>query len=97
MAYSCISLPFLQWILRNTAANKSVHWYKSLEGYYRRPEWELYDLKLDPEELHNAAEKTSYKVTIHDFRPHRYYWNCPHPGSIVQDAIGADGVAVENA
>ena len=64
MSTFAISYCSLQWILQNTAANKSVHWYKSLEGYYRRPEWELYDLKLDPEELHNAAEKTSYQVTI---------------------------------
>ena len=29
--------------------------------YYQRPEYELYDLKIDPEEKHNVAEKPNYQ------------------------------------
>lgn len=34
----------------------------SLMEYYRRPEYELFDLKVDSEELHNVAEKPAYQV-----------------------------------
>ena len=43
-------------------ANQSLNWYKSLEEYYFRPEWELYDLKIDDHEEFNVASKESYKV-----------------------------------
>jgi N-sulfoglucosamine sulfohydrolase len=33
-----------------------------LKKYYQRPEWELYDLKYDPEELNNIVLKPSVKV-----------------------------------
>jgi N-sulfoglucosamine sulfohydrolase len=48
-------------LLRNKA-NESLNWYKSLEEYYFRPEWELYDLKVDGQEKFNVATKESYQV-----------------------------------
>jgi len=53
--------PSFQDILERSRSNMPLRWYKSLQGYYNRPEWELYDLKLDPEELNNIANKTSSK------------------------------------
>lgn len=32
-------------------------WYKTLDQYYQRAEWELYDLKMDPMEVKNLAGK----------------------------------------
>ena len=49
-------------ILLRNEANQSLNWYKSLEEYYFRPEWELYDLKIDDHEEFNVASKKSYKV-----------------------------------
>jgi hypothetical protein len=51
-------------ILERTVSNASLPWNKSLRQYYFRPEWELFDLKFDPREEFNAAEKASYQVSI---------------------------------
>lgn len=56
--------PTFQDLLQRTYHNQSLHWYKnSLKEYYFRPEFELYDLKVDPEEKYNIALKPSYKVS----------------------------------
>lgn len=48
--------------MNRTRNKQSLPWYKTLENYYDRPEWELYDLKYDPEEKNNIASKSSAKV-----------------------------------
>eukprot|EP00093_Oithona_nana_P005233 05233.XXX_57608_53198_1 [CDS] Oithona nana genome sequencing. len=54
--------PTFQDLLQRTFHNQSLHWYKhSLGEYYQRPEFELFDLKSDPEEKYNIAQKGSYK------------------------------------
>ena len=56
--------PTFQDLLQRTYHNQSLHWYKnSLKEYYFRPEFELYDFKVDPEEKYNIALKPSYKVS----------------------------------
>ncbi|MCL4132611.1 UNVERIFIED_CONTAM: hypothetical protein GTU68_015475 [Idotea baltica] len=52
--------PTFQEILNKTMSNETLNWYKTLNDYYFRPEWELYDLKLDEEERLNVAKKKSY-------------------------------------
>ena len=57
--------PTFQDLLQRTFHNQSLHWYKhSLREYYQRPEFELFDLKMDPEEKYNIAQKGSYKVCV---------------------------------
>lgn len=51
----------LQDILNRTMNKKPLPWYKTLERYYNRDEWELFDLKSDPEEMTNIASKPSMK------------------------------------
>ncbi|CAG9864219.1 unnamed protein product [Phyllotreta striolata] len=51
--------PTFQDILNNTKTRRNTFWYKTLAEYYKRPEWELYDLKYDPEELNNIVKKNS--------------------------------------
>lgn len=58
-----LSLYYMQDILNRTRDHQFVPWYKTLNKYYQRPEWELYDLKYDPEELNNIVSKPSAKVT----------------------------------
>ena len=52
----------LQDLLQRHQTNQSLHWYKSLQEYYFRPEWEMYDTKADPQEKHNVAKKPFYQV-----------------------------------
>ena len=48
--------------MSRTREGQDLNWFKTLREYYNRPEWELYDLKHDPLEMYNVAEKPSYKV-----------------------------------
>lgn len=55
----------LQDLLNRTRSKESLRWYKTdLKTYYYRSEWELYDLKYDPEELNNIATKKSMEVSV---------------------------------
>lgn len=53
--------PTFQDILNRTLAEQSLPWYTTLKEYYWRPEWELYDLKMDPIERKNLAGKKMLK------------------------------------
>lgn len=48
--------------MSRTKSGQPLHWSKTLASYYDRPEWEMFDLKHDPEELYNVANKNSYQV-----------------------------------
>lgn len=49
-------------MLNRTKNASPLNWYKTLEKYYYREEWELYDLLIDPQERVNLKHKKSYKV-----------------------------------
>ena len=69
-----LSLTF-QDLLQRTYLNQSLHWYKkSLSNYYQRPEFELYDLKVDPEEVYNVASKPSYQEIFNELRSAIIEW-----------------------
>lgn len=53
------SLLCFQNILNNTKAKQNTYWFKNLKTYYKRPEWELYDIRNDALELNNLAGKSS--------------------------------------
>uniref|UniRef100_A0A1B6D7A3 Sulfatase N-terminal domain-containing protein n=1 Tax=Clastoptera arizonana TaxID=38151 RepID=A0A1B6D7A3_9HEMI len=53
--------PSFQDILNNTKEGHPTYWYRSLNDYYFRQQWELFDLKEDPEETTNLAYKSEYK------------------------------------
>lgn len=55
--------PTFQDILNRTINHQTLPWYKTLEKYYNRDEWEMYDLKADGAELTNIASKPSMKQT----------------------------------
>ena len=90
MAQDIASCPTFVDILENTAAGKPTKWVKTLEQYYYRPEWELYDLLHDPEEMVNLANKQVHKTTVEamqnaicDWRHHTQDpWKCFPEGVI---------------
>jgi len=50
-------------MLQRHRSGQSLKWYKTLQSYYKRSEWELFDLKRDPDELVNVAAKQNYEVS----------------------------------
>lgn len=61
-------------LLNNTRSNQNTYWFKTLKDYYYRPEWELFDLKLDPEETNNVADKPSMKKIMADLSARLQRW-----------------------
>ncbi|XP_043520432.1 N-sulphoglucosamine sulphohydrolase isoform X1 [Frieseomelitta varia] len=66
--------PTFQDLLNRTINKQHLPWYKTLESYYNRPEWELYDLKYDPEEKNNIASKSSAKKIFSDLQQRLLKW-----------------------
>ncbi|KAL6261970.1 hypothetical protein P5V15_007053 [Pogonomyrmex californicus] len=66
--------PTFQDILNRTRHHQPLPWYKTLKKYYQRPEWELYDLKYDPEELNNIAFKPSMKSVLIGLQKRLFNW-----------------------
>lgn len=52
--------PTFQDILNRTLTKQSLPWYKNLNLYYKRPEWELYDIKKDPYEMRNLITNKEF-------------------------------------
>lgn len=51
-----------------------LRWTKNLKSYYNRPEWELYDLKYDPEELNNIINKPSSQTIFKELSQKLFEW-----------------------
>ncbi|XP_071443861.1 N-sulphoglucosamine sulphohydrolase-like [Hetaerina americana] len=66
--------PTFQDLLNRTSSNEPLNWYKSLKKYYYRDEWELYDLKEDPEERWNVYYKSSYKTILKKLKTQLLAW-----------------------
>ena len=47
-------------LLNRTKSHQSLHWFSSLDKYYYRPPFELYDLMNDPKERVNLYNQTAY-------------------------------------
>ncbi|GFO08667.1 N-sulfoglucosamine sulfohydrolase [Plakobranchus ocellatus] len=69
--YSC---PTFQDILNRTTTGQPTHWFKTLDQYYYRDEWELYDLQADPEELHNLAYDIDYQYVFAKMNKTLFTW-----------------------
>lgn len=66
--------PTFQDLLNRTAAGQATHWYKTLNEYYYRAEWELYTLKDDPMEERNQASNPAFTATLKDLQAHLLAW-----------------------
>ena len=56
--------PTFQDLLNRSTAGEPTKWYKSLNEYYYRPPWELYDMATDPEEKINLAGEPKWQETL---------------------------------
>ncbi|XP_030370220.1 N-sulphoglucosamine sulphohydrolase [Scaptodrosophila lebanonensis] len=66
--------PTFQQILNATINKQPLPWYKTLLQYYKRPEWELYDIKADALERFNLVSKSQYSGTLKQLRQQLYKW-----------------------
>ncbi|KAH8037292.1 hypothetical protein HPB51_009847 [Rhipicephalus microplus] len=85
--------PTFQDLLNRTKHGEPLRWSKTLDGYYYRDEWELYDLDSDPNELYNVAANETYATVISELKQLLFKWqratNDPWicaPHSVLEDS-----------
>lgn len=66
--------PTFQDLLNRTISKMPIPWYKTLRTYYKRDEWELYDLKSDGVEMINVAKKKDYAKIFEDLKSKLWQW-----------------------
>ena len=64
VATDIYSSPTFRDIVNRSLAGEPLHWFKTLEDYYYRDEWELFDLENDPQELKNLATDPAYESVL---------------------------------
>nr|XP_002731812.2 PREDICTED: N-sulphoglucosamine sulphohydrolase-like [Saccoglossus kowalevskii] len=85
--------PSFQDILNRTRDHTETHWFKTLNDYYYRSEWELYDLKTDPLETHNLVSDKSYADVLKNLKKKLLSWQLAtddpwrcSPGGVLEDS-----------
>ena len=66
--------PTYQDLLNRTQEGRPTRWFRTLDQYYYRDEWELYDLRTDPEELTNLFGKPAYKDVFNELHGKLRSW-----------------------
>uniref|UniRef100_A0A3Q3M339 N-sulfoglucosamine sulfohydrolase (sulfamidase) n=1 Tax=Mastacembelus armatus TaxID=205130 RepID=A0A3Q3M339_9TELE len=66
--------PTFQDLLNRTRVGQPTHWFKSLQQYYYRERWELYDTRTDPLETRNLASDPSYGTVLESLRQRLQKW-----------------------
>lgn len=66
--------PTFQDILNRTRRSEPTHWFKSLQQYYYRERWELYDTRADPLEIRNLASEAAYSGVLQSLRQMLLKW-----------------------
>lgn len=61
-------------ILNRTISKSPIPWYKNLKSYYYRPEFELFDLKIDPYERINIAYRKDFIKVKNDLNEKLNNW-----------------------
>ncbi|XP_064612961.1 N-sulphoglucosamine sulphohydrolase-like [Liolophura sinensis] len=67
--------------MNRTAHGLPTNWFKTLDQYYYRDEWELYDLEQDPMELTNLAYMPGYAQVLQSLQKRLMEWR-----EVTQDA-----------
>uniref|UniRef100_A0A672Y495 N-sulfoglucosamine sulfohydrolase (sulfamidase) n=1 Tax=Sphaeramia orbicularis TaxID=375764 RepID=A0A672Y495_9TELE len=66
--------PTFQDLLNRTRLSQPTHWFKSLQQYYYRERWELYDTRSDPLETQNLVSEPSYSAVLESLRQSLQKW-----------------------
>ena len=61
-------------LLNHTRQGKPTGWFRTLEQYYYRAQWELFDLSTDPKELTNLFNKPEYQEVLKELRHELLAW-----------------------
>ena len=84
--------PSFQYILNRSHHSLPLNWIKNLTRYYFRPEWELFDLKSDPEETKNVYNSLKQNEVVKNLKKRLQEWrnitNDPficYPHSVLED------------
>lgn len=66
--------PTFQDLLNRTRLQQPTHWFKSLEQFYYRERWELYDTRTDPLETKNLVSDPSLSAVLESLRQSLQKW-----------------------
>ena len=66
--------PSFQDLLNRTVDGKQINWFKTLDNYYYRSQWEMYDLSHDPQEINNIANDPMYEKVFADLKKKLLDW-----------------------
>uniref|UniRef100_A0A8C9YKP6 N-sulfoglucosamine sulfohydrolase (sulfamidase) n=1 Tax=Sander lucioperca TaxID=283035 RepID=A0A8C9YKP6_SANLU len=66
--------PTFQDLLNRTRLSEPTHWFKSLEQYYYRERWELFDSRTDPLETRNLVSDPNYSAVLESLRQSLQKW-----------------------
>lgn len=85
--------PTFQDMLNRTARQTKIPWFKTLDMYYNRAPFELYDITTDPHETNNLFEDEAYRFIFADLQTMLKTWqNVTHdpwicyPGGVLEDS-----------
>lgn len=66
--------PTFQDLLNRTQSGQPTHWFKTLQQYYYRERWELYDRSTDPTENKNLAMDSKFKPLFESLKTKLIQW-----------------------
>lgn len=74
LAEDLFQAPTFQEILNNSVQGKPTQWFKTLQQYYSRDQFELFDLTMDPQELVNLAYDPVYSSQVEQLKEVLLNW-----------------------
>ncbi|XP_075436153.1 N-sulfoglucosamine sulfohydrolase isoform X1 [Ascaphus truei] len=81
--------PTFQDLLNRTTSGQPTHWFKTLQGYYYRERWELYDRARDLAEERNVAGDPTYKTVLDTMQEmlRKWQWETSDPWVCAPDGV----------
>lgn len=81
--------PTFQDLLNRTQSGRPTAWFKTLQEYYYRNRWELYDTRADPAETHNLASDPAHAPVLENLRTQllKWQWVTSDPWVCGPDAV----------